>query len=77
MKGISESHIITIELDQRLNSLLHIQNADIYVSWLANPGGKRYYIQSAFSMPTREKQIQEKASLLKKVLTPTLRHSLY
>ena len=31
---------------------------------VANLGSKRYYIQSAFSMPTIEKQIQEKASLL-------------
>ena len=31
---------------------------------VANIGSKRYYIQSAFSMPTIEKQIQEKASLL-------------
>lgn len=27
-------------------------------------GSKRYYIQSAFSMPTEEKRNQEKASLL-------------
>jgi hypothetical protein len=31
---------------------------------VANLGSKRYYIQSAFSMPTEEKRIQEKASLV-------------
>ena len=30
----------------------------------ANLGSKRYYIQSAYSMPTEEKRIQEKASLI-------------
>lgn len=34
------------------------------IDFVANLGSKRYYIQSAFSMPTLEKQIQEKASLL-------------
>ena len=34
------------------------------IDFVANLGSKRYYIQSAFSMPTIEKQIQEKASLL-------------
>ena len=34
------------------------------IDFVANIGSKRYYIQSAFSMPTIEKQIQEKASLL-------------
>ena len=32
--------------------------------FIANLGSKRYYIQSAFSMPTEEKRIQEKASLI-------------
>ena len=31
---------------------------------IANLGSKRYYIQSAYSMPTEEKRIQEKASLI-------------
>ena len=31
---------------------------------MANLGSKRYYIQSAFSMPTEEKRIQKKASLV-------------
>ncbi len=34
------------------------------VDFVANLGSKRYYIQSAFSMPTEEKRIQEKASLI-------------
>lgn len=32
--------------------------------FVANLGSKRYYIQSAFSMPTEEKRIQEKASFV-------------
>ena len=35
------------------------------IDFIANLGSQRYYIQSAFSMPTYEKQAQEKASLLK------------
>lgn len=34
------------------------------IDFVANLGSKRYYIQSAFSMPTEEKCIQEKASLI-------------
>ncbi len=34
------------------------------IDFIANLGSKRYYIQSAFSMPTEEKQMQEKASLI-------------
>ena len=34
------------------------------IDFIANLGSQRYYIQSAFSMPTLEKQIQEKTSLL-------------
>lgn len=34
------------------------------IDFIANFGSKRYYIQSAFSMPTEEKRIQEKASLI-------------
>ena len=33
------------------------------IDFIANLGSRRYYIQSAFSMPTEEKQMQEKASL--------------
>lgn len=34
------------------------------IDFVANLGSQRYYIQSTFSMPTLEKQIQEKSSLL-------------
>lgn len=34
------------------------------IDFVANLGSKRYYIQSAFSMPTEEKMLQEKASLV-------------
>lgn len=34
------------------------------IDFIANLGSRRYYIQSAFSMPTEEKRIQEKASLI-------------
>jgi predicted AAA+ superfamily ATPase len=35
------------------------------IDFIANLGSKRYYIQSAFSLPTEEKRTQEKASLIK------------
>ena len=35
------------------------------IDFIANLGSRRYYIQSAFSMPTEEKRMQEKASLIK------------
>ena len=34
------------------------------IDFVANLGSKRYYIQSAFSIPTEEKRLQEKASLV-------------
>ena len=34
------------------------------IDFVANLGSKRYYVQSAFSMPTEEKRVQEKASLI-------------
>ena len=34
------------------------------IDFIANLGSKRYYIQSAFSMPTEEKRLQEKAPLV-------------
>lgn len=34
------------------------------IDFVANLGSKRYYIQSAFRMPTEEKRTQEKASLV-------------
>ena len=35
------------------------------VDFVANQGSKRYYIQSAFMMPTREKEEQERTSLMR------------
>ena len=34
------------------------------IDFVANMGSKRYYIQSAFSLPDDEKKAQEKASLI-------------
>lgn len=34
------------------------------IDFIANLGSKRYYIQSAFCMPTEEKRMQERASLV-------------
>ena len=34
------------------------------VDFVANKGSKRYYIQSAYAMPTLEKETQEKRSLI-------------
>lgn len=34
------------------------------VDFVANQGSRRYYVQSAFAMPTKEKEAQESASLL-------------
>lgn len=38
--------------------------SQLEIDFVANLGSKRYYLQSAFSMPTEEKRIQEKASLV-------------
>ena len=38
--------------------------SQLEIDFVANLGSKRYYIQSAFSMTTEEKRIQEKASLV-------------
>lgn len=40
------------------------EKIQLEIDFVANLGSKRYYIQSAFSMPTEEKRIQEKSSLL-------------
>lgn len=40
------------------------ERQQLKIDFVANLGSKRYYIQSAFSMPTEEKQIREKASLI-------------
>lgn len=40
------------------------EKKQLEIDFVTNMGSKRYYIQSAFSMPTEEKRNQEKASLL-------------
>ncbi|OUN93161.1 ATP-binding protein [Blautia sp. An46] len=40
------------------------ERKQLEIDFVANMGSRRYYIQSAFAMPTEEKQQQEKASLL-------------
>ena len=40
------------------------ERKQLEIDFVANRGSQRYYIQSAFSMPTEEKQRQEKMSLL-------------
>ena len=42
----------------------NLHKNQLEIDFVANLGSKRYYIQSAFSMPTEEKRIQEKASLV-------------
>jgi hypothetical protein len=40
------------------------EKRQLEIDFVANMGSKRYYIQSAFSLPDDEKRIQEKASLI-------------
>ncbi len=47
-----------------LNSEGKNERTYLEIDFVANLGSKRYYIQSAFSMPTEEKRLQEKASLV-------------
>lgn len=47
-----------------VNSEGKTERTYLEIDFVANLGSKRYYIQSAFSMPTEEKRIQEKASLV-------------
>ncbi|MCM1398316.1 MAG: DUF4143 domain-containing protein [Clostridium sp.] len=47
-----------------LNSKGKTERIYLEIDFIANLGSKRYYIQSAFSMPTEEKRMQEKASLV-------------
>ena len=47
-----------------LNSEGKTERTYLEIDFIANLGSKRYYIQSAFSMPTEEKHMQEKASLV-------------
>ena len=41
------------------------ERTQLEIDFVANLGSKRYYIQSAFAMPTEEKRAQEKMSLLR------------
>lgn len=47
-----------------LNSEGKTERSYLEIDFIANLGSKRYYVQSAFSMPTEEKRMQEKASLV-------------
>ncbi len=47
-----------------LNSEGKTERTYLEIDFIANLGSKRYYIQSAFSMPTEEKRMQEKTSLV-------------
>lgn len=47
-----------------VNSEGKMERTYLEIDFIANLGSKRYYIQSAFSMPTEEKRLQEKASLV-------------
>lgn len=47
-----------------VNSEGKTERTYLEIDFVANLGSKRYYIQSAFSMPTEEKRLQEKASLI-------------
>lgn len=47
-----------------LNSEGKTERIYLEIDFIANLGSKRYYIQSAFSMTTEEKRMQEKASLV-------------
>lgn len=49
---------------RRVNSEGKTERTYLEIDFIANLGSKRYYIQSAFSMPTEEKRLQEKASLV-------------
>lgn len=47
-----------------LNQEGKMERTYLEIDFIANLGSKRYYIQAAFSMPTEEKRLQEKASLV-------------
>lgn len=47
-----------------LNKEGKAERIQLEIDFVANLGSKRYYIQSAFSMLTEEKQVQEKTSLM-------------
>lgn len=41
-----------------------VENKRLEIDFIANLGSKRYYIQSAYSLPDADKMNQEKASLI-------------
>lgn len=43
------------------------------VDFVCNCGSQRYYIQSAFAIPLREKMVQEKKSLARRLRKPSIR----
>ena len=47
-----------------MNAAGKAEKKQLEIDFVANLGSKRYYVQSAFSMPTEEKRIREKASLI-------------
>ncbi|MDO4383056.1 MAG: ATP-binding protein [Eubacteriales bacterium] len=51
-------------VDKRENVDGHMTRKQLEIDFVATLGNKRYYIQSAFSLPSAEKIRQEKASLL-------------
>lgn len=53
-----------MNIKRGLNQEGKTERTYLEIDFIANLGSKRYYIQSAFSMPTEEKRLQEKASLV-------------
>ena len=76
--GVAEDHIIGLSLDDFRNSKLrdpqklldyidnhyHNDGKTNEVDFVVNNGSQRYYIQSAYAMPTPEKEQQELRSLI-------------
>ena len=52
-----------VDVRNRTSSGKH-ERRKLEIDFVANLGSKRYYIQSAFSIPTQEKREQERASLV-------------
>ena len=53
-----------VDVRNRTSSGKH-ERRKLEIDFVANLGSKRYYIQSAFSIPTQEKREQERASLVR------------
>ncbi|MCM1537869.1 MAG: ATP-binding protein [bacterium] len=64
LRGRGYSVDVGVVEKRGLNSAGKTERAYLEIDFIANLGSKRYYIQSAFSMPTEEKHMQEKASLV-------------